>query len=148
MKRSFEMASRRSKLTLGKAGQAENAPRGASLHRPVFSLGFAQEGFGRVARRQQFAPRIASHPPAVVFVEALLRISAKRGEFANASEGSLGLFGRKAFRPHHSLSIVGLQLQPPIHAIAGSESEARSSASSMALPRWEIASRKAERRNA
>jgi hypothetical protein len=72
-----------------------------------------------------------------------------RRQLLNADEGGLCSLGAEALRPHHRLVVAGLQLEP-LGLAAGALAGALSSTlcALMALPRYEIASRKAERRSA
>ena len=90
----------------------------------------------------------------VIGVERRLGIANLGRKLSDAREGDFRFFGGEALGPHDGLAIAGLQFQSlrwPIALAAASRDLAAPPAlseSSIALPRCEIASAKAERRRA
>ena len=92
----------------------ENPSSDARFHRTPFGLSFANEGFGFSVRLAMFAAHEAPQAFAVVGDKARSSFLRRSGEFAGARVGSAHFVGRKTFRPHRRVTIVGMQSQPPV----------------------------------
>ena len=100
--------------SLLEASQSQGQPGGRNGAGVACQFRLAEEAFGCIVGRPEFAARMQSDPSRVMRLHALGDIVALGHERFRFREDRLRLLGGEAFRPRHRQAVAGLQFQPLI----------------------------------
>ena len=145
--RAFQMLARFSVLSGEPMRHSGCTVSDSGLGRIGSRLDVAEEGPGMGPHRRQLSAQQTADPQAVIGRQALKRVLVASGEFASPCEG-FGRLGRPIAARRDQRVAVGDVQMPPLARRAPRLSPPPCPAISIALPRWAIASWKAERRRA
>ena len=112
-KRPLAMGLRVQKIAGKVTDQCEAAVGNAGFDHAPRILRFPKERRGQLTRRPQLASHDLQGPLAVARRETLGKVVGPGGKLRGAREGRFRFLGGEAFGPHHRLTVVGLQLEPP-----------------------------------
>jgi hypothetical protein len=109
--RPLQVEPRERKLALEQTGQPDRTVRRSRVRRAPRDFRLAQEYVCLLASQVEIAANEARYPLRMADDVSFDTVAGQRGKFTNSRIGGVGFGGCKAFRPHHRMTVVGVQLQ-------------------------------------